>query len=71
VSRTAGAVSELLDRSVGTEEYVIRAAAEGTEDDGLIDLNTIDFEALAVRLASPGVQQSSLLWRYTRRSPTG
>jgi type I restriction enzyme R subunit len=52
VSRTAGAVSELLDRSVGAEEYVIRAAAEGIEDDGRIDLNTIDFEALAARLAS-------------------
>jgi type I restriction enzyme, R subunit len=51
VTRVAGAVSELLDRSVGAEEYVIRAAAEGAEYDGKIDLNTIDFEALAAKLA--------------------
>lgn len=47
----AGAVSELLDRSVGAEEYVIRAAAESAADAGHIDLNTIDFDALAARLA--------------------
>lgn len=60
VSAVAGAVSELLDRSVGAEEYVIRAAAEGAEEQGLIDLNAIDFEALAARLAGrkrTGVQQ--------------
>ncbi len=51
VTRVAGAVSELLDRSVGAEEYVIRAAAEGAEAETTIDLNTIDFEALAARLA--------------------
>lgn len=53
VTKIAGAVSELLDRSVGAEEYLIRAAAEGTEDeaDRRIDLNTIDFDALAAKLA--------------------
>lgn len=51
VSEVAGAVSELLDRSVGAEEYVIRAAAEGAEEDDWIDLNTIDFDALTARLA--------------------
>ena len=51
VTHVAGAVSELLDRSVGAEEYVIRAAAEGAGDDTRIDLNTIDFEALAAKLA--------------------
>ena len=51
VSQVAGAVNELLDRSVGAEEYVIRAAAEGAEEDDWIDLNTIDFDALAARLA--------------------
>ena len=51
LSSVSGPVSELLDRSVGAEEYVIRAAAEGTDTDGLIDLNTIDFDALAARLA--------------------
>ena len=51
VTHVAGAVSELLDRSVGAEEYVIRAAADGADDRGVIDLNTIDFDALTARLA--------------------
>ena len=37
--------------SVGAEEYVIRAAAEGIEPDPLIDLSQIDFDALAARFA--------------------
>lgn len=45
------AVDALLDRSVGAEEYVIRAAAEGIEPDPLIDLSTIDFDRLAARFA--------------------
>jgi type I restriction enzyme, R subunit len=45
------AVDALLDRSVGAEEYVIRAAAEGIEPDPLIDLSHIDFDALAARFA--------------------
>jgi type I restriction enzyme R subunit len=45
------AVDELLDRSVSAEEYVIRAAAEGSEPDPLIDLSQIDFNALAARFA--------------------
>ncbi|MFZ6005154.1 MAG: HsdR family type I site-specific deoxyribonuclease [Actinomycetota bacterium] len=51
LSEVADAVDELLDRSVGAEEYVIRAAAEGSEPDPLIDLSLIDFDALAARLA--------------------
>ncbi len=51
LSAASGAVSELLDRSVGAEEYVIRATAEGTDTDGLIDLRAIDFDALVARLA--------------------
>jgi type I restriction enzyme, R subunit len=51
ISSVTGPVSELLDRSVGAEEYVIRGAAEGADRDVPIDLNTIDFEALAARLA--------------------
>lgn len=47
----AGPVSELLDRSVGAEEYVIRAAGDAGAELGLIDLNAIDFDALAARLA--------------------
>lgn len=51
LSAVSGAVRELLDRSVGAEEYVIRAAGDGSEADGLIDLNAIDFDALAARVA--------------------
>lgn len=60
LASVSGAVRELLDRSVGAEEYVIRAAADGADTgaDGLIDLNAIDFEALAARLA--GRKRSSV-----------
>ena len=58
LSGVAGAVRELLDRSVGAEEYVIRAAADGSDAEMLIDLNAIDFEALAARVA--GRKRSSV-----------
>ncbi len=51
LSGVSDAVEELLDRSVGAEEYVIRAAAEGSEPDPLIDLSKIDFESLAAAFA--------------------
>ena len=51
LSGIADAVDALLDRSVGAEEYVIRAAAEGTDPDPLIDLSQIDFDGLASRFA--------------------
>jgi len=51
LDKIADAVDKLLDRSVGAEEYVIRAAAEGSEPDPLIDLSRIDFDALAARFA--------------------
>ena len=51
ISEVADAVDALLDRSVGAEEYVIRAAAEGVDADPLIDLSQIDFDALAARFA--------------------
>jgi type I restriction enzyme R subunit len=51
ISDVADAVDALLDRSVGAEEYVIRAAAEGVDPDPLIDLGQIDFDALATRFA--------------------
>ena len=57
LSHVSGAVQDLLDRSVGAEEYVIRAAADGADADSLIDLNAIDFDALAARLA--GKKRSS------------
>ncbi|MDQ3729416.1 MAG: HsdR family type I site-specific deoxyribonuclease, partial [Actinomycetota bacterium] len=78
LSHISGAVQDLLDRSVGAEEYVIRAAADGADADSLIDLNAIDFDALAARLA--GKKRSSaqrLAGRLTgrvegaaRRNPT-
>ncbi len=51
ISAVADAVDALLDRSVGAEEYVIRAAAEGIEPDPLIDLSQIDFDRLAAQFA--------------------
>jgi type I restriction enzyme R subunit len=51
IERVADAVDALLDRSVGAEEYVIRAAAEGSEPDALVDLSRIDFDALAASFA--------------------
>jgi type I restriction enzyme R subunit len=51
ITAVADAVDELLDRSVGAEEYVIRAAAEGVDTDPLIDLSQIDFDALTARFA--------------------
>ncbi|SNU00870.1 type I restriction enzyme, R subunit [Ruaniaceae bacterium KH17] len=51
LSAVADAVDALLDRSVGAEEYVIRAAATGEQGDALIDLSLIDFEGLKKRFA--------------------
>jgi type I restriction enzyme R subunit len=51
VTDVADAVDALLDRSIGAEEYVIRAAAEGVDSDPLVDLSQIDFDALAARFA--------------------
>ena len=49
ISRVMDSVSELLDRSVGAKEYIIRSA-DGAEP--LIDLNRLDFEQLAMRFAA-------------------
>jgi len=78
LDEVADAVDALLDRSVGAEEYVIRAAAEGIEPDPLIDLSQIDFEALATRFAgrkrSEAERLASLVKRRAvsaaRRNPT-
>ncbi|UZG56243.1 HsdR family type I site-specific deoxyribonuclease [Rhodococcus opacus] len=51
VRSVSDAVDDLLDRSVGAEEYVIRAASEGSEPDPLIDLSQIDFDSLIARFA--------------------
>lgn len=47
----ADAVDALLDRSVGAEEYVIRAAVAGEQGDALIDLSLIDFDGLKLKFA--------------------
>ena len=49
ISGVMDSVSDLLDRSVGAKEYIIRSA-DGA--DPLIDLNKIDFEQLALRFAA-------------------
>ena len=51
VSGVMDEVELLLDRSVGAEEYVIRAAATGVDVGPVIDLSAIDFDALAARFA--------------------
>jgi type I restriction enzyme, R subunit len=51
VEAITDAVDALLDRSIGAEEYVIRAAAEGSEPEPPIDLSQIDFDALAASFA--------------------
>ena len=48
ISRVVDSVSDLLDRSVGAREYIIRSASGA---DPLIDLNQLDFEQLALRFA--------------------
>ncbi len=48
ISDVMDGVSELLDRSVGAEEYVIRSGGDASP---LIDLNQLDFEQLALRFA--------------------
>ena len=49
ISGVMDSVSDLLDRSVGAKEYIIRTA-EGA--DPLVDLNQINFEEIARRLAA-------------------
>ncbi|MDW3219099.1 MAG: HsdR family type I site-specific deoxyribonuclease [Acidimicrobiales bacterium] len=48
ISDVMDSVSELLDRSVGAEEYIIRTAGDA---DPIFDLGAIDFEQLALRFA--------------------
>ena len=49
ISGVMDSVSELLDRSVGAKEYIIRSAGGA---DPLIDLNQLDFEQLVLRFAA-------------------
>lgn len=65
------AVDALLDRSVGAEEYVIRAVAEGTKPDPLIDLSLIDFEGLAVKIAGRKRAETDRLAQLLRQQAIG
>jgi len=49
ISDIMDGVSDLLDRSVGTKEYIIRAAGE---EAALLDLNQIDWDQLAITFAA-------------------
>ncbi len=65
------AVVELLDRSVGAGEYVIRAAAEGSEPDPLVDLSRIDFESLAAGFAGRKRSETDRLAALLKQGATG
>jgi type I restriction enzyme R subunit len=71
IEAVSDAVDELLDRSVGAEEYVIRAAAEGIEPDPLIDLSQIDFDALAARFAGRKRAETDRLASLLRQRAVG
>ena len=71
ISAVADAVDALLDRSVGAEEYVIRAAAEGTNPDPLIDLSLIDFDGLAAKFAGRRRAETDRLAQLLRQQAIG
>jgi type I restriction enzyme R subunit len=71
ISVVADAVDALLDRSVGAEEYVIRAAAEGTNPDPLIDLSLIDFDGLAAKFAGRKRAETDRLAQLLRQQAIG
>jgi type I restriction enzyme R subunit len=71
ISQVADAVDALLDRSVGAEEYLIRAAAEGVDPDPLIDLSQIDFDALAARFAGRKRSETDRLAALLRARAVG
>ena len=71
ISAVADAVDALLDRSVGAQEYVIRAAAEGTKPDPLVDLSLIDFDGLAAKLAGRKRAETDRLAQLLRQQAIG
>ena len=71
ISAVSDAVDALLDRSVGAEEYVIRAAAEGTNPDPLIDLSLIDFDGLAAKFAGRKRAETDRLAQLLREQAIG
>ncbi|MDP8932238.1 MAG: HsdR family type I site-specific deoxyribonuclease, partial [Actinomycetota bacterium] len=67
ISEVMGDVEELLDRSVGAEEYVIRQAAQSADVEPLIDLNRLDFEALLARFAGQKRTAAKRLERHVEQ----
>ncbi|MEI2819949.1 MAG: type I restriction enzyme endonuclease domain-containing protein [Marmoricola sp.] len=71
IDAVADAVDALLDRSVGAEEYVIRAAAEGTRPDPLIDLSLIDFKQIAAKFAGRKRAETDRLAQLLKQQAIG
>lgn len=75
VSEVMDGVSSLLDRSVGTREYIIRALGD---EQSAVDLNAIDWEQLAIkfggneRLAAKAAQEhlEEKVEKAVRKNPT-
>ena len=67
ISAVADAVDALLDRSVGAEEYVIRATADGTRPDPLVDLSLIDFDSLKTKFAGRKRSETNRLAQLLRQ----
>ncbi|HNI35583.1 MAG TPA: type I restriction endonuclease subunit R, partial [Microthrixaceae bacterium] len=71
IEAVADAVDALLDRSVGAQEYVIRAAANGSTPDPLIDLSEIDFDGLAAKFAGRKRAETDRLAQLLRQKAIG
>ncbi|MGI8457364.1 MAG: type I restriction endonuclease subunit R, partial [Propionibacteriaceae bacterium] len=71
IQEVTDAVDALLDRSVGAQEYVIRAAAEGRMRDPLINLSQIDFEGLAAKFAGRERAETDRLAQLLRQQAIG
>lgn len=70
-SHVANAVDALLDRSVGAEEYVIRAVADGRESDPLIDLSQINFEGLKAKFGTRQRAETDRLAQLLKQQALG
>jgi len=71
ISAVSDAVDALLDRSVGAEEYVIRAAAVGSNPDPLIDLSLIDFDTIAAKFGGRKRAETDRLAQLLRQQAVG
>ncbi len=71
IDSLADAVDALLDRSVGAEEYIIRAAADGAQGDPLIDLGQIDFDGLSKKIAGRKRAETNRLAALLKQKAVG